>query len=122
VEAAVLAALTARRSQAMFLVLPDGTVPFYNNLAADLLDLPMPPQASDIDSLRTHFEILRPDGTLMPVPERLMYRAIDAHSPLQEDVIVDAHQHRTPARAAVVPFFAHDDAYVGSAIYFEPAA
>jgi DNA-binding NarL/FixJ family response regulator len=120
VEAAVLAALTARASQPMFLVLADGAVPFYNHLAGELLDLPLPMQPASIDELRLHFEILRPDGTQMPVPERLMYRAIGAHTPLIETVIVAAGGRETTARAAAIPFFANDDSYVGTAIYFEP--
>jgi CheY-like chemotaxis protein len=119
VEAAVLGALTARSSQPMFLVLPDGSVPFYNTLAADLLALPLPARESHIDTLRRQFEILRPDGTRMPVPERLMYRAIEAHSPLTEVVVVAVGDRRTKCRAAAVPFFASDGSYVGVAIYFE---
>jgi hypothetical protein len=121
VEAAVLAALTARRSQAMFLVLPDGMVPFYNSLAADLLGLPLPAEEAHIDLLRRHFEILRPDGTPMPVPDRLMYRAISEHAPLTETVVVAVGDRRTTCRAAAVPFFASDSSYVGVAIYFESA-
>jgi len=121
VEAAVLAALTARHSQPMFLVLADGRVPFYNTLAADLLGLPVPMEPTTIDGLRMHFEILRPDHTPMAVQDRLMYRAIDAHEPLTEVVIVSAAGHETTARAAAVPFFATDGSYVGTAIYFEPA-
>jgi CheY-like chemotaxis protein len=120
VEAAVLAALTARSSQPMFLVLADGSVPFYNALAATLLDLPFPVEPSTIDALRGHFEILRPDGTPMPVPERLMYRAIGAHTPLTEAVIVAVAGRETHAEAAAIPFFANDDSYVGTAIYFQP--
>jgi CheY-like chemotaxis protein len=120
VEAAVLAALTARSSQPMFLVLADGSVPFYNALAAELLDLPFPVEPSTIDGLREHFEILRPDRTLMPVPDRLMYRAIGAHTPLTEKVIVAVGDRETPADAAAIPFFASDDSYVGTAIYFQP--
>jgi CheY-like chemotaxis protein len=119
VEAAVLGALTARAAQPMFLVLPDGTVPFYNSLAADLLDLPLPAQPSSMDELRRHFRILRPDGTFMPVPERLMYRAIDAHTPLTEPVVVAVGDRRTRCRAAAIPFYASDGGYVGVAIYFE---
>jgi len=121
VEAAVLAALTARHGQPMFLVLADDSVPFYNSLAADLLGLPFPMEATTIDGLRSHFEILRPDRTPMPVSERLIYRAIDAHVPLTEVVVVSAAGHETTARAAAVPFFAGDGSYVGTAIYFEPA-
>jgi CheY-like chemotaxis protein len=120
VEAAVLAALTARDSQPMFLVLADGGVPFYNSLAAELLDLPMPVQPSNIDALREHFEILRPDGSPMPVPERLMYRAIGAHTPLTETVIVAARGLEKTADAAAIPFFANDGSYVATAIYFQP--
>jgi CheY-like chemotaxis protein len=119
VEAAVLAALTARASQPMFLVLADGSVPFYNSLAAELLDLPLPVEPSNIDALRGHFEILRPDRTPMPVPERLMYRAIGAHTPLTETVVVAVQGRETPAQAAAIPFFANDS-YVGTAIYFQP--
>jgi hypothetical protein len=57
----------------------------------------------------------------MAVQDRLMYRAIDAHEPLTEVVIVSAAGHETTARAAAVPFFATDGSYVGTAIYFEPA-
>ncbi len=119
VEAAVLGALTARASQAMFLVLPEGTVPFYNSLAADLLDLPLPAQPAHLDELRNHFRILRPDGTDMPVPERLMYRAIDARTPLTEPVVVAVGERRTRCRAAAIPFYAADGSHVGVAIYFE---
>jgi CheY-like chemotaxis protein len=118
VEAAVLAALTARRSQPMFLVLRDGTVPFYNALAADLLGLPLPVAATTIDELRTHFDILRPDRTPMAVPDRLMYRAIDAHVPLTELVVVRVGDRDTSCRAGAVPFFA-TDRHIGTAIYFE---
>lgn len=120
VEAAVLAALTARHAQPMFLVLADNTVPFYNSMAANLLDLPFPAEPSTIDELREHFQILDPDGVPMAVPKRLMYRAIDAHEPLVEQVIVATRDRKTPARAAAVPFFASDGSYVGTAIYFEP--
>ena len=119
VEAAVLAALTARRSQSMFLVLPDGTVPFYNTLAADLLSLPLPVQPTTIDALRTHFDILRPDYTVMAVEDRLMYRAIDAHTPLTEIVVVQVGRRQTTCRAAAIPFFAGEDHHIGTAIYFE---
>ena len=119
VEAAVLAALTARRSQPMFLVLTDGTVPFYNTLAADLLNLPVPAQATTIDALRTHFDILRPDYTVMAVEDRLMYRAINAHTPLTEIVIVQVGSRHTTCRAAAIPYFATDDQHIGTAIYFE---
>ncbi|HZU19801.1 MAG TPA: response regulator transcription factor [Gaiellaceae bacterium] len=119
VEAAVLAALTARRSQPMFLVLPDGAVPFYNTLAADLLGLPLPVEATTIDDLRTHFDILRPDHTPMAVEDRLMYRAIDAHTPLTEIVVVQVGSRHTTCRAAAVPFFAAEDHHIGTAIYFE---
>jgi CheY-like chemotaxis protein len=121
IEAAVLAALTARRSQPMFLVLADNTVPFYNSLAAELLDLPFPMKPSTILALRQHFDILTPDGEPMPVSDRLMYRAIDAHQPLTEIVLVAAGGETTRARAAAVPFFANDSSYVGTAIYFQPA-
>jgi CheY-like chemotaxis protein len=120
IEAAVLSALTARRSQPVFIVLPDGQVPFYNGLAADLLGLPMPQQPSHIDQLRTHFDILHPDGTPMPVRDRLMYRAIDAQQPLSEVVVVARGDDRTRARAAVLPFFHSDGEFVGAAVYFEP--
>jgi DNA-binding NarL/FixJ family response regulator len=120
VEAAVLAALTARSSQPMFLVLADNTVPFYNSLAAALLDLPFPAEPSTIVALREHFDILSRDGVPMAVSERLMYRAIDAHEPLTEQVIVAAGGKQRAARAAAVPFFANDGSYVGTAIYFEP--
>jgi CheY-like chemotaxis protein len=120
IEAAILSALTARRSQPMFIVLPDGTVPFYNGLAADLLGLPMPPERSDIDSLREHFDILRLDGTPIPVEQRLMYRAIAAHEPLAEAVIVEQGGRRTTTRAAVLPFFGTDGSFVGAAVYFDP--
>lgn len=119
VEAAVLGALTARRSQPMFLVLPDGSVPFYNTLAADLLGLPLPVRPTTIDELRTHFDILRPDRTPMPVRDRLMYRAIDAHTPLTEIVVVSVDRRHSTCRAAAVPFFAGDDEPIGTAIYFE---
>lgn len=119
IEAAILGALTARRSQPMFLVLPAGEVPFYNVLAADLLGLPLPAQPSTIDALRSHFNILRPDGTLMAVGDRLMYRAIAAHTPLTETVIVEVGERRTTCRAAAVPFFSGDQ-HVATAIYFEP--
>jgi CheY-like chemotaxis protein len=121
VEAAVLAALTARHGQPMFLVLADETVPFYNSLAAELLGLPFPMEPTTMDALRSHFEILRPDHSPMAVPDRLMYRAIDAHEPLTEPVVVSAGGHETAARAAALPFFAADGSYVGTAIYFEPA-
>jgi CheY-like chemotaxis protein len=121
VETAVLAALTARHAQPMFLVLADERVPFYNSLAADLLGLPLPMEPTTMDALRQHFEILRLDHTPMAVPERLMYRAIDAHEPLTEVVLVAAGGRETTARAAAVPFFAADGSYVGTAIYFEPA-
>ena len=120
IEAAVLTALTARRSQPMFLVLPDGTVPFYNTLAAELLALPLPAEPSHIDSLRNHFQILRPDRTPMAVHERLMYRAIDAREPLTEIVVVQVGDRETPCRAAAVPFFSDDSTHVTVAIYFEP--
>ncbi len=120
VEAVVLAALTARRSEPMFLVLADNTVPFYNSLAAELLDLPFPMRPSTIASLREHFEILAPDRSPMAVSERLMYRAIEAHEPLTELVIVVAGGRETTARAAAVPFFANDSSHVGTAIYFQP--
>jgi CheY-like chemotaxis protein len=121
VEAAVLAALTARHGHPMFLVLADESVPFYNSLAAELLDLPFPMEPTTIGGLRSHFEILRPNHTPMPVSDRLMYRAIEAHEPLTEVVIVSAAGRETTARAAAVPFFAADGSYVGTAIYFEPA-
>ncbi len=121
VEAAVLAALTARNSQPMFLVLADNSVPFYNSLAAELLDLPFPMQPSTIADLREHFEILGPDRAPIAVSKRLMYRAIDAHEPLTELVIVAAAGRETSARAAAVPFFANDSTYVGTAIYFQPS-
>jgi CheY-like chemotaxis protein len=120
VEGVVLAALTARRSQPMFLVLRDGAVPFYNTLAADLLGLPLPARATDIDSLRSHFEILRPDRTPMAIGDRLMYRAIDAHTPLTEIVVVRVGDRETTCRAAAVPFFTADSTHVGTAIYFDP--
>jgi CheY-like chemotaxis protein len=120
IEAAVLAALTARHSQPMFLVLADDTVPFYNSLAAELLDLPFPMEPSTIVSIREHFDILDITGKPMEVPKRLMYRAITAHEPLTEPVIVAAGGRQTTARAAAVPFFANDSSYVGTAIYFEP--
>jgi CheY-like chemotaxis protein len=119
VEAAVIGALTARVGQAMFLALPNGSVPFYNSLAADLLGLPLATADAHLDDLRTHFEILRPDGTSMPVPERLMYRAIAAHEPLTEHVVVAVGERRTSCRAAAIPFFAGDGTHVGVAIYFE---
>ncbi|HEY0416163.1 MAG TPA: response regulator transcription factor [Gaiellaceae bacterium] len=119
VEAAVLAALAGRRSQPMFLVLPDGGVPFYNALAADLLGLPLPARAATIDGLRAHFDILRPDRTPMAVEDRLMYRAIDAHEPLTEIVVVKVRARETTCRAAAVPFFSTDGRPVGTAIYFE---
>jgi CheY-like chemotaxis protein len=122
VEAAVLAALTARHSQPMFLVLADNTVPFYNSLAAELLDLPFPMEPSTIVSIREHFDILDLNGQPIEVPKRLMYRAITAHEPLTELVIVAAGGRQTTARAAAVPFFANDSSYVGTAIYFEPFA
>ena len=56
----------------------------------------------------------------MPVSERLMYRAINAHAPLTEMVVVSAGRVKTTARAAAVPFFAGDSTYVGTAIYFQP--
>jgi CheY-like chemotaxis protein len=120
IEAAVLAALTARRSQPMFLVLPNGEVPFYNVLAADLLGLPVPALPSTIDKLREHFDILRPDGSRMEVEDRLMYRAIAAQTPLSEIVVVDVGDRRTTCRAAAIPFFADDQRHVATAIYFEP--
>jgi CheY-like chemotaxis protein len=119
VEAAVLAALTARRSQPMFLVLPDGAVPFYNTLAADLLGLPLPVEPTTIDALRTHFDILRPDRTPMAVQDRLMYRAIEARTPLTEIVVVQVGHQHTTCRAAAVPFFAAENHHIGTAIYFE---
>jgi CheY-like chemotaxis protein len=118
-EAALLAALTARRSQPMFLVLPDGAVPFYNSLAADLLGLPLPVVATTIDALRTHFDILHPDRTPMAVEERLMYRAIAARAPMTEIVVVRVGRRHTTCRAAAVPFFATHDDLIGTAIYFE---
>jgi hypothetical protein len=118
----VLAALTARHSQPMFLVLADNTVPFYNSLAAELLDLPFPMEPSTIVSIREHFDILDLNGQPIEVPKRLMYRAITAHEPLTELVIVAAGGRQTTARAAAVPFFANDSSYVGTAIYFEPFA
>jgi len=120
VEAAVLGALTARRSQPMFLVLPNGDVPFYNVLAADLLGLPVPVRPSTIDKLRGHFNILRPDGSLMEVEDRLMYRAIAAQTPLTEIVVVEVGDRQTTCRAAAVPFFADGRRHVATAIYFEP--
>jgi CheY-like chemotaxis protein len=119
VAAAVLGALTARLGQAMFLALPDGSVPFYNSLAADLLGLPPATANAQLDDLRKNFEILRPDGTAMAVPDRLMYRAIAAHEPLTEHVVVAVGDRRTPCRAAAIPFFAADGTHVGVAIYFE---
>jgi CheY-like chemotaxis protein len=119
VAAAVLGALTARVGQAMFLALPDGSVPFYNSLAADLLGLPPATRKAHLDDLRRNFEILRPDGTSVPVPERLMYRAIAAHEPLTEHVVVAVGDRRTRCRAAAIPFFAGDGTHVGVAIYFE---
>lgn len=118
-EAAVLAALTARRSQSMFLVLPDGSVPFYNTLAADLLGLPLPVEATTIDELRSHFDILRPDRTRIAIEDRLMYRAIDAHTPLTEIVVVQVGRRYSTCRAAAVPFFAATGTHIGTAIYFE---
>lgn len=120
VEAAILGALTARRSQPMFLVLPEGEVPFYNVFAADLLGLPLPARPSSIDSLRSHFNILRPDGSLMAVEDRLMYRAIAAQAPMTEIVIVEVGERQTTCRAAAVPFFSGNQEHVATAIYFEP--
>jgi CheY-like chemotaxis protein len=119
VEAAVLGALTARLGQAMFLALPDGSVPFYNSLAADLLGLPLATPDTRLDELRKQFEILRPDGESMPVPKRLMYRAIAVREPLTEHVVVAVGDRRTPCRAAAIPFFAGDGTHIGVAIYFE---
>jgi hypothetical protein len=95
-------------------------VPFYNVLAADLLGLPVPVRPSTIDELRRHFNILRPDGSLMEVKDRVMYRAIAAKTPLTEIVVVEVGDRQTTCRAAAVPFFADGQNHVATAIYFEP--
>ena len=81
--------------------------------------MPLPVEPTTIDALRSHFDILRPDRTLMAVEDRLMYRAISARAPLTEIVVVRVARRHTTCRAAAVPFFAGEDEHIGTAIYFE---
>lgn len=121
IEAAVLTALTSHGGKTATLVIePDGTVPFYNVVAAELLGLPLPPRRSHIDILREYYDILRPDGTLVPTRERPLYRAIRVRKPVTELVLVRHGDTCTAARSAVAPFFSNDGTFAGATLYFEP--
>jgi PAS domain S-box-containing protein len=121
IEAAVLTALTSHGGKTPTLVIkPDGTVPFYNVAAAELLGLPLPPRRSHIDILREYYQILRLDGTLVPTRERPLYRAIRLRKPVTELVLVSRGDTRTAARSAVAPFFSSEGTFAGATLYFEP--
>ena len=121
IEAAVLAALISHGgSTPTIVVSPDGTVPFYNVAAAELLGLPLPPHPSHIDILRRHYDIFHLDGTPVPARERPLYRAIRARQPMSELTLVGHGQTRTPARSSVAPFFDNHGTFAGATIYFEP--
>jgi PAS domain S-box-containing protein len=121
IEAAVLTALSSHGGKTATLVVsPDGSVPFYNLAAAELLGLPLPARRSHIDILRQYYQVLRPDGTPVPTRERPLYQAIRAQQPVTEIVLVSHGDTRTAARSAVAPFFFNDGSFAGATLYFEP--
>jgi hypothetical protein len=65
----VLAALTARANTPLMVVCADGSVPFYNTLAGDLLGLPLPARRTDIETAREHYQVLRPIDQALVDPD-----------------------------------------------------
>ena len=102
IEAAVVAALTAAGGATPTLVVsPDGTVPFYNLAAADLLGLPSPPRRSHIDILRRYFETLRSDGA--PDPDQRTTAVPGDLAPASRSVRWCSSLAATPARPSDPP-------------------
>ncbi len=119
-EAAVVSALAARGGQPVVVVRPDGSVPFYNELAAELLGLPLPALPSHIDELRRNYDVLDLDGTPRPPDDRPSSRAIASHRPLSEVVLLARNGTRLETEVTVLPFFGEGGAFAGAAVYFRP--
>jgi hypothetical protein len=122
IEAAVLSALTARQGTPVLILLPDGSVPFYNILAAELLGLPLPPRATNIGSVLDQYDVFRPeDHSAVPRDQRPVpvAQSRNQHEPVTEALIVSRDQTETLCKFTSVPFFDNNSAYVGAAIYIE---
>jgi PAS domain S-box-containing protein len=121
IEAAVLTALTARTTTPVIIVGSDGSVPFYNTLAAELLGLPLDHRDTHIDRVRDHYQLLRlDDHTPVDPDERPIAQAAQRHEPISETYLVSVQDTETPCRFTSLPFFDNAGEYLGAALYIEP--
>ncbi len=122
-ESAALAALTARRAVPVLLVRVDGTVAFYNSLAAGVLGLPLPSRPLHIDALRRSYDVLDPDDRRsVPHAERPLERSFRARETISEALIVAHGEARKLCTFSSVPYFDDDGELLGAALYVEPVA
>jgi len=121
IEAAVLTALTARTTTPVIVVGSDGSVPFYNTLAADLLGLPLDHPDAHIDRVREHYQLLRlDDHTAVDPDDRPLAQAARRHEPIAETYLVSVQGTETACRFTSLPFFDDAGKYLGAALYIEP--
>jgi CheY-like chemotaxis protein len=80
VEPIVLAALAAHGDRAMVVVSAEGEIPFYTAAAAELLDLPVPAEATNLEELRQAHPLLDRLGQPIARGESPLERALAGRS------------------------------------------
>jgi hypothetical protein len=105
----------------LLIVCPDGSVPFYNALAADLLGLSLPPRETHIDEARKHYAVVRPDDRAVVAPaDRPLARSVAEREPIAATYLVVRDGVQVLCKFTSLPFFDETSDFVGAALYIEP--
>jgi two-component system response regulator DesR len=122
VEPIVLLALAGHGHEAVLIVARDGSIPFYNRLAASLLRLPWPSEVGSLSALRARLEIVDEEGLPREIGELPLERALAERVAAIADVTCRFVEDGTVARLtmASLPFFSPTGDFTGVGNYLVP--
>jgi len=122
IESVVLLALAERSGEAVVIVRPDLSVPYYNKTAADLLDLPFPGGPMTIDELEATRPAVGANGDELAREALPLRRALGSKRPATDVVTLDWDGRRQVLRITAIPFFEADRTFLGVGNYIQPIA
>jgi CheY-like chemotaxis protein len=122
-EPLVLLAMADRGGDGVLIVAADGTIPFYNGIAASVLHLPLPAQRLSLSTLGERVRVVDEHGLPHGIEELPLSRALSARVATRASVTCEYIADGSQARfeMASLPFFSPGGEFIGVGNYLSAA-
>jgi CheY-like chemotaxis protein len=123
VDKLVLAALAGGREEATAIIRSDSTVAFYNPKAAEMLELPFPPEPDlDFERMSGQLDTVFRDGTPRALETTPVSVALFDRRPASDEVCHIRNGRICICASRALPFFDEDGTFLGAAAYWTHVA